>query len=83
MTKKAITKKYSNGAVTILWQPALCAHSGNCVRQLASVFNPKEKPWIKMQNASTGEITAAVGHCPSGALSLIESRNPKQNDRHT
>ena len=40
------TKKYSNGEVTILWQPAKCIHSGICVKTLPKVYNPKEKPWI-------------------------------------
>ncbi|MCZ6701555.1 MAG: (4Fe-4S)-binding protein [Ignavibacteria bacterium] len=28
-------------------------HSANCVNSLNAVFNPKRKPWINMQAAST------------------------------
>ena len=63
-------KEYSNGSVTVVWQADKCIHSANCVRNLPNVFTPKEKPWIKIDQASSDEIIAAVGHCPSGALSI-------------
>lgn len=63
--------KYSNGEVTILWQPDLCIHSGRCVRGLPEVFKPKEKPWITPENSSTEKIIAQVKRCPSGALSYF------------
>jgi len=61
--------KYSNGEVTILWQPELCIHSGRRVRGLPEVFKPKEKPWITPKDSTTEKIIAQVKKCPSGALS--------------
>lgn len=66
---KDITKKYDNGEVTVIWKPDLCQHSGNCVRGLPQVFDPKQKPWINVQGADTGKIIDQVKKCPSGALS--------------
>jgi uncharacterized Fe-S cluster protein YjdI len=63
-------KEYSNGEITVLWQAKKCIHSGNCVRHLSQVFQPKEKPWIKIANANSEEIKNAVAKCPSGALSI-------------
>lgn len=63
-------KEYSNGEITILWQPKKCTHSGICVKTLPQVYNPKLRPWIKMENATTEELKAQVAKCPSGALSL-------------
>ena len=63
------THEYSNGEITIVWQPDICMHSGNCVKNLATVFKPKERPWIQPENASTQEIMSAIDKCPSGALS--------------
>jgi len=63
--------KYSNGEVTIVWQPELCIHSGRCVRGLAEVFKPKEKPWITPEGSTTEKIIAQVKKCPSGALSYF------------
>lgn len=69
---KEITKKYTNGEVTIVWKPAVCMHSAICwsgENGLSEVFNPAEKPWIKPEGASTEKIIAQIDKCPSGALS--------------
>lgn len=50
-------------------------HSGNCAKGLPSVFKPKEKPWIQVENASTQEIVNQVNKCPSGALSFYMNKN--------
>jgi uncharacterized Fe-S cluster protein YjdI len=63
------THEYSNGEITVVWQPEVCIHSANCVKNLAAVFKPQEKPWIRVENASSEEIMKAVDKCPSGALS--------------
>jgi len=70
MDPKNIRKEYSNGEVTIVWQSGLCQHSGNCVKNLSSIFKPKEQPWIQTDGASSEEIVAAVSKCPSGALTI-------------
>ncbi|MDR1809208.1 MAG: (4Fe-4S)-binding protein [Prevotella sp.] len=66
---ESIKKEYSNGEITIIWQPALCRHAGICVKMLPQVYNPQEKPWIKIGNASTQQLMEQVDCCPSGALS--------------
>jgi uncharacterized Fe-S cluster protein YjdI len=71
---KDITKKYSNGEVTIIWKPATCVHSTVCWKQatgLPEVFNPAEHPWIKPEASTTSMIIEQVKKCPSGALSFI------------
>ncbi|MCH9030311.1 MAG: (4Fe-4S)-binding protein, partial [Bacteroidetes bacterium] len=64
----AINKSYKNNEIEVFWHTALCIHSANCVNSLNEVFNPKQKPWINMQAASTEKIIKAVNNCPSGAL---------------
>ena len=61
--------EYSNGELTIIWQPDLCQHSGICVKTLPQVYNAKERPWVKIENATTDELIAQINKCPSGALS--------------
>lgn len=61
--------EYSNGEITVIWQPDKCTHSGICVRLLPAVYAPGKKPWINVQNATTEELIAQVDKCPSGALS--------------
>jgi uncharacterized Fe-S cluster protein YjdI len=63
------TLKYTNGEVTVVWKPNTCMHSAVCWKGLIEVFNPKEKPWIKMDGATTEIIIEQVKKCPSGALS--------------
>lgn len=65
------TFKYSNDEVTVVWKPKVCIHSTVCWKGLLPVFNPREKPWIKMDGASTQEIIEQVRKCPSGALSYF------------
>jgi len=71
--EKEITKRYTNGEVTVVWKPATCIHSTICWKAatgLPDVFNPRIKPWINLENASTGQIVEQVKKCPSGALSF-------------
>jgi len=60
--------EYSNGELTIIWQPNICQHAGICVKMLPKVYTPKERPWIKIENATTAELIDQISKCPSGAL---------------
>ena len=71
MDKNNITKTYTNGEVTIVWESGKCIHSGNCVRNNPDVFQPREKPWIKPEASSTEKIVDTVNKCPSGALTFF------------
>ena len=66
---KDITKKYTNGEVTIVWKPDTCIHSAICFKGLGEVFDPQKRPWITPEGASTERIIEQVKKCPSGALS--------------
>jgi len=75
--EKEIVKEYSNGELTVVWKPAKCIHAAECVKALPEVYNPKEKPWIKAENASTQALKDQIAKCPSGALSyyIAEEHN--------
>ncbi len=60
--------EYSNGEVVIIWKPHLCVHSGICVQTLPAVYDPKARPWINPDGATTQAIINQVKTCPSGAL---------------
>jgi uncharacterized Fe-S cluster protein YjdI len=66
------TLEYTNGKLTIVWEPKKCIHSGVSVRTLPKVYAPKAKPWITIENANTEELKAQTIKCPSGALILYE-----------
>jgi uncharacterized Fe-S cluster protein YjdI len=63
--------KYSNPEITVIWKPELCQHSKLCWKGLGDVFKPQEKPWVKMDGASSDKIIEQVKKCPSGALSFL------------
>jgi uncharacterized Fe-S cluster protein YjdI len=50
------TLKYTNGEVTIVWKPKACIHSTLCWKGLIEVFNPRERPWIKMDGPLQKEL---------------------------
>jgi len=75
------TFKYTNGEVTVVWKPEICQHSTICWKGLIQVFNPNEKPWIKMDGASTERIIEQVKKCPSGALSYIMNNEETEKTR--
>ena len=68
---KDITKKYTNGEVTVVWKPDMCIHSAICFRGLGEVFDPQKRPWVNPQGASTDQIVSQIKKCPSGALSYF------------
>ncbi len=63
-------KEYTNGDITIIWKAEKCIHSGICVKTLPEVYNPNERPWIKIDNATSKELKEQVAMCPSGALTI-------------
>jgi uncharacterized Fe-S cluster protein YjdI len=67
---KKIIKKYPNSEITVIWKPHMCIHSGICFRGLPEVFDPKVRPWIRAEGASTEQIIKQLKQCPSGAISF-------------
>ncbi|MGV3632406.1 MAG: (4Fe-4S)-binding protein [Bacteroidota bacterium] len=65
-----MAKEYLKDDLTILWDSSKCTHSAVCAKGLPSVFKPRERPWIQVENESKETIRDQVLKCPSGALSL-------------
>ena len=62
------TKEYSQGKIVITWDSEKCIHSAKCAKGLPSVFQPKEKPWIKTNIESDENVMNQIDVCPSKAL---------------
>jgi len=76
-------KEYSNGEITVYWDPKKCIHSAECVKCLPDVFDPHKSPWINMKGASTEELIKAIDKCPSGALSYKMKRRDQKTKEGT
>lgn len=73
-------KEYNNGEITIVWKHDLCIHAAVCVKTLPQVYNPKDRPWIKQENATTEQLVDQINKCPSGALSFYYNKD--KNDEN-
>lgn len=69
-------KEYTNGEITVVWQPDVCIHSTICWRGengLSEVFDPRKRPWVNMEGADSETIMKKIDQCPSGALSYYKN----------
>lgn len=77
----ATQKEYTNGEVTVVWKPEMCIHSALCFKGLPEVFDPRKRPWVNTQGATTGAIVEQVKKCPSGALSYYMNLEMRKDRR--
>lgn len=77
---KPTVKEYSNGEITVVWQPDKCIHSKMCFNGLPEVFDPQARPWVNIEGSTSQKIMAQVKRCPSGALSYYvnEENEPEK-----
>jgi uncharacterized Fe-S cluster protein YjdI len=78
-----IRKKYTNGEITIIWEPKLCDHSSICYRSLPKVFKLSERPWIDPNAATTLEIIKTVDRCPTKALTYELNKDVVINEENS
>ena len=64
---------YEGAGITVTFDPAVCIHSGRCVRGLPAVFDVKRKRWIDVSAATADAIAEQVARCPSGALQAVRA----------
>ncbi len=76
-------KDYVGKKIVVHDNRRICSHSGECLRNLESVFRLGERPWISPDAANVESVINTVKKCPSGALSYsvdgLEHRD--QDDR--
>lgn len=60
--------EFTNGEITITYDPKICTQSEICAKGLSDVFRTTVIPWIDPEGAETKKIVAQIKKCPSGAL---------------
>lgn len=70
MSDSESRKRYGGAEIDVTFDPGMCAHAGECVRGLPSVFDVQARPWIRPDGAPADAVSEVVGRCPSGALRL-------------
>jgi uncharacterized Fe-S cluster protein YjdI len=71
---------YAGRGIEVHWEPRLCIHTRNCVRNLGVVFDPERRPWIDADAADADAVAAAVTTCPTGALHFVRTDGGPQED---
>lgn len=61
-------KTYTNGEITVTWEPEKCIHSAICIQGLPQVFDVNKRPWISIEQSDSARIIEQIEACPSGAL---------------
>ena len=62
--------EFTNGEITVTYQPKTCIHAEACAKGLSAVFRTTVIPWIDLDGAETEKIIQQIKKCPSGALSF-------------
>ncbi len=83
MKEQKKIKEYSNGELTIVWEPAICSHSEVCINCLPEVYNPYGKPWITIEKATSKQLQEQISKCPSGALSYYMNSEANLNTQNS
>ncbi len=68
MLMETYENEFTNGEITVTFEPKKCMNSGICAKGLSGVFKTMVIPWIDMEGANTNHIVSQVKKCPSGAL---------------
>lgn len=66
-----LTREYRSESISVLWFAERCIHSGECIRALPGVFDPRRRPWVKVDAAGADAVADAVLRCPTGALHYV------------
>jgi uncharacterized Fe-S cluster protein YjdI len=75
MLMETLVNEFTNGEITVTYEPRKCIHAENCAKGLSEVFRTTVIPWIDMDAATTQKIISQIRKCPSGALNYCQNEN--------
>lgn len=62
---------YENEDIVVFWDSDKCIHSFICWKSCPDAFDPKRKPWVRLDVAKNADVWQTIDKCPSGALSVV------------
>jgi uncharacterized Fe-S cluster protein YjdI len=68
--QEGVARTYRTGRIEVTWAPRRCTHAGECFGNLPEVFDPRARPWVRLEGADPDDVEDTVLLCPSGALGL-------------
>ena len=68
--QEGVARVYRTERIEVTWAPGRCIHAGECFGNLPEVFDPRARPWIRLEAADPDLIEDTVMRCPSGALGV-------------
>ncbi len=71
---------YEAPGITVHFNRAICSGASQCVHSLPAVFKSASKDWIHPAEATVEEVVAAIGKCPSGALTYTIDGKTEKNE---
>ncbi len=74
---KAPVNEFTNGEITVTYNPTKCIHAEYCAKGLSEVFRTTVIPWINLEASTTQKIISQVNKCPSGALAYCPNEKYK------
>lgn len=74
MLMETSDNQFTNGEITVSYEPKKCIHANKCFSGLADVFRSSVIPWIDLDGAKTSKIVNQIRKCPSGALNFKYNR---------
>ena len=75
MLMETLVNEFTNGEITVTYEPKKCIHAEKCAKGLSEVFRTTVIPWIDMEAATTQRIISQIKKCPSGALNHFQNEN--------
>jgi uncharacterized Fe-S cluster protein YjdI len=76
-------RAYAAPGVTVYFDARRCLHAAECLRGLPSVFDARQRPWIRADGAPPEEIAAVVRRCPSALHYVLDDGPPEEPDSPT
>lgn len=66
--QEGVARIYRTDRIEVTWASRRCIHAGECFGDLPEVFDPRARPWVRLEGADPDEVEDTVMLCPSGAL---------------